>query len=155
DEEGNQIYQTVEGREVVTNWGSQFQGDLKADGTGDRLNVIKTGITSAIVGEAVDSVGPGPVDLVTQDEEGTIIDGEGGDGINDDTFTEVDGEIVNADIIVAGAGGPAGVPDSVAYKVVTVPDGQATVAGRLDIRLDGEFVDLVNNSQPPLIDDPA
>ncbi|MGE0668295.1 MAG: hypothetical protein AB7O49_17200 [Sphingomonadales bacterium] len=154
DEEGDQIYDNVKAREVVTNWGSQFQADLKDDGKGDLLLVKKTGVTSAFTGSPFDTKGPGPVDLVTQDAEGVVTDDEAGDGVNDFDIV-VDGEdTTKVDRIVDGAGGPDGVPDGVAYKVSTVLDGHATVDGRLDIRLDGEFVDLVDNSQPATIPDP-
>lgn len=154
DSKGNQIYQDVKGRDVVTNWGSQGQFDLRDDGKGDLLNVIKSGVTSAIVGEAIDLTGPGTVDLVTQNADGTAVPDKTGDGIADFDI-KVEGETkTKVNRIVAGAGGPDGVPDSIAYSVKDVPDGEVFLAGRLDIRLDGEFVDLVDNSQLPTIPDP-
>jgi hypothetical protein len=140
----------VAGRTVVTNWGSQLQVDLNDSGKGDQVLVKKSGVTSAIVGEAIDTTGPGTADLVTQDDEGTITDDEAGDGV-------IDYEIVDAakqNVIYPGVGKADGVPDSIAYKVATVLDGHATVDGRLDVRLDGEFVDLVNNNEPATIPDP-
>ncbi|MEN3974558.1 right-handed parallel beta-helix repeat-containing protein [Emcibacter sp. SYSU 3D8] len=155
ESEGGTAFTLQNSREVVTNWGSQFQADLKDSGEGDQLLVKKTGVTTAFTGSTFDIVGPGPVDLVTQDDEGTITDDEAGDGVND-FDVEIDGEdIIKTDIIVAGEGGPDGVPDGVAYTQSTVLDGNASIDGRLDIRLDGEFVDLVDNSQSPLIDDPS
>ncbi len=154
DAKGNQVFKNQAGREVVTNWGSQFQADLKDDGKGDLLLVKKSGVTTAFTGSTFDTKGPGPVDLVTQGADGKVTDGTKGDGVNDFTIV-VDGETkTKVDTIVAGKGGADGVPDGVSYKVSTVLDGNATVDGRLDIRLDGEFVDLVDNSQSPTIVDP-
>ncbi|MEN3951382.1 NosD domain-containing protein [Iodidimonas sp. SYSU 1G8] len=150
DENDEPTYTDTKGRNVVTNWGSQFQADLKADGTGDLLNVKKTGTTKAIVGSIIDTTGLGTVDLITQDDKGAPTKGEP-DGVNDFDFDDDDKKF---DILVAGKGGPDGVPDGVEYKVSTVTDGAVIVDGRLDIRLDGQFADLVDNSQDAMIDDP-
>jgi hypothetical protein len=149
DADGNQIYDLQNARTVVTNWGSQFQADLKANGEGDQLLVKKTGVTSAITGYTVDTTGKGTVDLITQDATGAQTAATG-DGVPD--FDIVDTVKVNR--LVNGAGGADGVADGIAYKVSTVLDGHATVNGRLDIRLDGEFVDQVTNGQPATIVDP-
>ncbi len=154
ESKGGTATKTQTGRTVVTNWGSQFQADLKADGTGDRLNVVKSGTTKAFTGSTFDVTGPGTVDLVTQDKDGKVTDGTKGDGVNDFTIVTKDSVATKVDTLVAGKGKADGVPDGIAYKVSTVLDGHATVDGRLDIRLDGQFVDLVDNSEPATIPDP-
>jgi uncharacterized protein YhjY with autotransporter beta-barrel domain len=144
---------TVEtkGREVVTNWGSQFQADLKADGKGDLLLVKKTGTSTAIVGSTFDITGPGTADLVTQDDEGTVTDATKGDGVLDFEFDDDDNKVNK---LYPGKGGPDGKPDGVQYLATKVADGAVVVDGRLDIRLDGQFVDTVNNGEPATIPDP-
>ena len=138
------------GRTVVTNWGSQFQADLRDDGKGDLLLVKKAGVTNAFVGSTFDTTGPGTVDLVSQDDKGVNTNGDKGDGIPD--FDIVNNEKVNR--LVAGKGGPDKIADGIEYKQGTVLDGHVSLDGRLDIRLDGKFVDLVDNSQSPTITDP-
>jgi len=155
ESKGGTATKTQTGRTVVTNWGSQFQADLKADGTGDRLNVVKSGTTKAFTGGTFDTTGLGTVDLVTQDAKGVVTDAKKGDGVPDYTIVSKDGKDTKVDTLVAGKGKADGVPDGIAYKVSTVLDGHATVDGRLDIRLDGQFVDLVDNSQPATLPNPA
>ncbi|MBI1181932.1 MAG: hypothetical protein GC201_15410, partial [Alphaproteobacteria bacterium] len=154
ESKGGTATKDIEGRTVVTNWGSQFQADLKADGAGDQLLVKKTGTTTAITSDTVDTTGPGPVDKVTQDSDGNITDSTKGDGVNDFTVTGTGADAVKTDILEPGKGGPDGVPDGVIYKVSDVSDGHVHLAGRLDIRLDGQFVDEVNNSEPATLPNP-
>ena len=40
----------IEGREVVTDWGTVFEAELAENGDHDRLNVTKSGATTAVVG---------------------------------------------------------------------------------------------------------
>ena len=39
----------IEGREVVTSWGTVYEAELSSDGQHDRLNVTKSGATTAVV----------------------------------------------------------------------------------------------------------
>lgn len=136
------------GEEVITDWGGQLQIDLNDSGQGDLLNVVRSSPDplTALVDVKVDTTGPGPDDRGTQDEDGNFLN-DTPDGIND--FV-VDG-MTTTEILYDGAGGPDGVPDAVVTEAQPVNDGVVTLAGRLDIVLDGEFLDEVNQNVDPVI----
>ena len=166
ESEGGTAFTIVEvretGREVVTSWGGELQADLKDSGEHDRLNVVASGSNMPVISTPNDTTGPGdvPIDNETQDpvtgDELFDSDGVtplGPDGIQDFEIVD-DVQVPLFDEDVPGAGGPDGVFDSVTNKATEVPDGQVTLGGRLDVILDGEFVDLTTNGAPDTILDP-
>ena len=142
------------GREVVLNWGGEFQADLNDSGENDLLNVVASGNNTAVTTVVSDTTGLGDVaiDEITQDAEGLETAAEA-DGIQDFDIVD-DVSVPRFDTDVPGAGGPDGVADSVTQVAGTIPDGQVTLGGRLDVILDAEFVDLTTNGAPAEILDP-
>ncbi len=93
------------------------------------------------------------VDNVTQDEMGNITDDTQGDGIPDfDMGTgNVLQDLIFADTMEPNQPGQDGIPDTVAQVITPVEDGNANLAGRLNIVLDGKFVDVTTNGSEPTI----